>query len=442
MSFSVITGALGSAVAPNGTFTAAYPSGKDSGAFFLAVGHKLTVGSDVYYYPVDFDITLGATSATVTNKTSAITWPSGAVTRLQLEEAGERAQLTLQIQSPNAQVGTIAVTQYSINTKAKLVPTTYDTYLDLITLGAPVALSTNAIALAQSAAGAGSLTLNGALVSGGIATLDQPRAVQAVSTGADTAVLTVKGLDVYGFSLSEALTLNGATAVLGKKAFKTISAITNGAAIANLASVGTTDILGLPLFVPAAGMILAELQSGNKIGGGGGSTFIDFSMNDTELATPISKFLVSPVGGFVQSVRVTTDRTIVTGGDMTANIGATPITGLNLSLANSAAPGATAVARPTTPFSATTVVVPGSVISIIPGTTWATSGAINGTVEIVGAASGTFVAGTRTAGGATTTTGDVRGTYKPPIACDGVTVWQLLVSNTDRFAGQTQNLSA
>jgi len=44
---------------------------------------------------------------------------------------------------------------------------------------------------------------------------------------------------------------------------------------------------------------------------------------------------------------------------------------------------------------------------------------------------GTLVAGDVTSGGATATTGDVRGTYDPNAACDGAKVFQLIVSLSD-----------
>lgn len=47
------------------------------------------------------------------------------------------------------------------------------------------------------------------------------------------------------------------------------------------------------------------------------------------------------------------------------------------------------------------------------------------------ATAGTTVAGIRTAGGSTATTGDVRGTYDPNAACDGSKVFQLLVALPD-----------
>ncbi len=81
----------------------------------------------------------------------------------------------------------------------------------------PVALDADGICAQQTLAAAGNALLNGALASGGTVTLDVPRNVIVDAAGAATAVLTVTGTDVYGIPMSEAITLNGTTAVAGKK---------------------------------------------------------------------------------------------------------------------------------------------------------------------------------------------------------------------------------
>jgi hypothetical protein len=109
----------------------------------------------------------------------------------------------------------------------------------------PVALDADGICAQQTLAGAGNALLNGALASGGTVTLDVPRNVVVDAAGAATAVLTVTGTDVYGIPMSEAITLNGTTAVAGKKAFKTITRVAASAAATDF-FVGTGDVFGLP----------------------------------------------------------------------------------------------------------------------------------------------------------------------------------------------------
>lgn len=439
MSFSIIEGTLASAVATAGTFTAGYPSGKNPGSFFLAMGHKITINGDAYFFPVDFDVAFGASSITITNKHTA-TWPAAARFRLQMEEQGDRAQITVPMQSPNSAVETVSGSSQSINVRPKLVPSATECYVDLINLGAPVALDADGICQAQSVSGGVALTLNGALASNGAVTLDVPRALSVDSGGADTAVLTIVGTDVYGRPMSEAITLNGTTQVNGKKAFKTISSVTPSANISNGAFVGTLDILGLPIFMPSEGFLVAEMRDGHPVGNTGVQT-VPFTVNQTDLLAGTAQSYISPVAGFITGARaVVSKNTIATGGNIAIKVGTTDVLGLTLVFADGSAPGTVVSDTPTTAFSATTAVVVGSRIQIAPDASFNTSGDINGYVEVTGVG-GTLVAGIRTAGGSTTTTGDVRGTYLPAVACDGAAVIQLLVAYPDRYAGIAQNVS-
>lgn len=109
----------------------------------------------------------------------------------------------------------------------------------------PIALSTTGVAAAQAVAAAGNLTLAATAV------FDVPRAVQIVSAGAGDTTQTalVTGKDVYGQPMSELISFNGTTPVLGKKAFLSVTSVYVSAATAGNVSVGTTDILGLPYAV-------------------------------------------------------------------------------------------------------------------------------------------------------------------------------------------------
>jgi len=107
----------------------------------------------------------------------------------------------------------------------------------------PVALDLDGVALAQAVAAAGNLTLVSATV-----TLDTPRTIDIVSSGAGdtTQSATVYGTDCYGQTMSELIAFNGVTRVAGQKAFKTITRVAISALMAGNASVGFTDVLGLP----------------------------------------------------------------------------------------------------------------------------------------------------------------------------------------------------
>lgn len=72
------------------------------------------------------------------------------------------------------------------------------------------------------------------------------RNVQVVASGAATTVVTIDGFDYLGQPMSENLTLNGATPVLGLKAFFTIRQVTTPAIAATTINLGTGVKLGLP----------------------------------------------------------------------------------------------------------------------------------------------------------------------------------------------------
>lgn len=121
----------------------------------------------------------------------------------------------------------------------------------------PAAKSTTAVAAAQAVLAAGNLTINGTKAAGGVATLDIARGVDIVSSSAgdSTQIATVYGTDSYGQVMSEAIAFNGVTRVAGKKAFKTITRVAIDVLLAGNGSVGSTDVLGLPLRVTDAGYL-------------------------------------------------------------------------------------------------------------------------------------------------------------------------------------------
>ena len=64
--------------------------------------------------------------------------------------------------------------------------------------------------------------------------------ISLVAGGAETSVVTVAGHDYLGQKMVETITLNGTTAVPGKKAFKDIESITTAAAVAADATAAIT----------------------------------------------------------------------------------------------------------------------------------------------------------------------------------------------------------
>jgi len=151
----------------------------------------------------------------------------------------------------------------------------------------PQAAVTNNIAVSQTAAAAGAVTLTAGtsvksvvLNSGStVLQLDCPRAVK-VNCSTTARAFTVSGYDYYGQAMTETITVSVAgTAVTGKKAFFQIS----GATIAGSATVvliGTSDVLGIPVRVFNAGYIVS-VKSNNALAQDAGT----FVAADTATAT-------------------------------------------------------------------------------------------------------------------------------------------------------------
>lgn len=232
-----VSATLASAVASAGTFDVSYPAGYDE-SMFAEQGHKLSVknGGD-YNAPHDFTVAFGADAATITWNDS-LTLAAGTELFVQLDVKGGD--------------GTVDLRELSAGRVGLLYPVT-------LNLGAPDTADVNGVFEAYTGS---EPALDGALVTDGVATFDVPRNIVIDSGGADTAVLTFTGTDEYGATLVESITLNGTTAVAGKKAFKTITGVTSSGAIANGAFAGPGSVLGLPIYLEDAAYIVAELEDG------------------------------------------------------------------------------------------------------------------------------------------------------------------------------------
>lgn len=83
------------------------------------------------------------------------------------------------------------------------------------------------------------------------------RAVRIVSVGDDSAAtFVVRGYDLYGQPMTETLTGAAVGTVTGKKAFKFIASVTPAGTLSGSAvTVGTTDIIGFPIYADEWPMI-------------------------------------------------------------------------------------------------------------------------------------------------------------------------------------------
>ena len=124
-----------------------------------------------------------------------------------------------------------------------------------------VAAVTTGIATSQSGS---SITLNGSLVSGGVATLDSGGAARRVivsSGGNDTAItFLIKGTNYAGVAQSEVLPGASGAAAQSVKDYKTVTSITPSGAVATYITAGTNGVGSSPPIV------LDWVPNGNLIG--------------------------------------------------------------------------------------------------------------------------------------------------------------------------------
>jgi len=417
--YDTVTFTLGAALAAAGTVTVSYPSGRSKGNYSRQTGrHILRVaGSAEYTAPDDFTLTFNANSSNIT-----LTWGSGKPTLaagtklyLQIERAGEEDGRPVDPANVNKMVlGNIWE----------------------VDLGSPNVADADGVAASQSVTIATTplASINGLLASGGVATFDVPRNVVATWTG--TAVLTVTGTDEYGNTLVESSA--SGTSMTGKKAFKTVTACSFSANVTG-ATIGSGDVLGLPMFLPAANCVLAEFEDGVQVGTDQSPVRLPFVLEQVSLlaGTTAAAELISPVTGVISRLTTVVRAAVTTGGAVTVKNGTTDVDGLSITVADGATKGTTQTDTPTAGH-ATTVVAKNNRIQVVPADAFATAGALEGFVEIQPTGNGIVTAGAAAAK-QTATTGDVRGTYAPATAPDGSVGYKLLVQLADpAFKGDAQ----
>lgn len=416
MSHKIVEYTLGAALAASGTFSIGYPAGTNPGTFVNGKRHAIVTGSgDKFDAPKYFTLSYGASSINVTWGSTSPQLPVNTKLYIQLDVPGYHSQEAAESADP------------AINAKA--------TVLKVVDWGAPLTADADGVSASQSVTASAEAALDGALLSTivtGRMIFDVPRNVVGAWTGA--AVVTFTGKDEYGNDMVEKSA--SGTSHTGKKAFKEITSISPSANITG-ATFGTGNVLGLPVFVVGKSNVVDEFENGvsmkwaNKVA-------LPWEIEATELAAGTAENLVCPVDGYIDYGRAICQEAIGTGGDITVEVNTTAVTGLTLTFANSATAGTRVGDAPTTPRSATTVVAKGDRITVTPAAAFATSGAVNGLLEIeVTGLQGTLVAGLTTA--STATSNDVRGTYTPRTVPDGSTRYAVLLNLLDPdFVGQAQ----
>jgi hypothetical protein len=425
MSFKTATVVLASAVATSGTFTVSYPADTTAGDY-APFGHYIMArGLGGVKFSQDagtMSVSFGASDITVTYL-GATSLPAGKTVVCHFNIRGQDDALPFAVGR--------------MKRMAPMLPVR-------IELGAPDTADSNGILESQDLTAAGVFSVGafdgvyGDPYGNDYAVLDVPRNVVAAWT--TNAVLTITGKDEYGDVMVEASAGGGAT-FTGKKAFKTITNIDTDTSITAL-TVGTGDVLGLPVYVSSSNQIWQELQDNVQIGGfSSSSVLVPFSLFQTELLAPTAFDIVSPVAGYITGIRAVVQAAVTTGGAITVEANTVAVVGLSVTVADGATAGTTYT--DTVLKIATGLVAAGDDITVTPAAAFATAGAVDGYIIIEPLAAGldgTFGAGVQTT--PTATTGDVRGTYDPGVAMDGAVAIQLAVfladptyKGVDQYAG-------
>lgn len=131
-----------------------------------------------------------------------------------------------------------------------------------LTVGALATADADGICQSQTPAGAGNLTINGALASSGAVTLDKPRRI-LVTTASDESgkTLTFTGTNWYGQSITETMTGPNATTAYTTQDFATVTAVAVSAAFTGAVTVGTNGVASSPpIFLDTYGLGPTSLQ--------------------------------------------------------------------------------------------------------------------------------------------------------------------------------------
>lgn len=144
-----------------------------------------------------------------------------------------------------------------------------------------VASVANGVALSQTGVAATPLTLNGSLVSGGIAKFDAPRRVGITSSGNDTSnSFTVVGVDYFGRTQTEVLAgASGGTAQTLRD-FATVTSVTPTSNTAASVTVGTTNTGSTPPHVLDAIASPTQVSLAGIVTGGAATYTVEESFDD------------------------------------------------------------------------------------------------------------------------------------------------------------------
>jgi len=117
----------------------------------------------------------------------------------------------------------------------------------IVSVGPLASAAANNICLSQTPSGAGYLTINGSLASGGVATLDTPRRILLTTNGSEsTKTFTIVGTNWSNDRIGEVMNGVNSSTAMSVLDYKTIISIYASAATAAAITFGTTTVAGSP----------------------------------------------------------------------------------------------------------------------------------------------------------------------------------------------------
>lgn len=431
---SIIDITLASAVATNGTFDVAYPTGFGKGNYALGKNHKFVAQGALFNAPKDFTVSFGATAATITYL-GATTLAAGAAVKVQLDIQGEDQPPLFQ-RLPTGAVEQLHSFLLNLGSPKLAVTTAFIN-------GATSTELPNATTIAYTSATYGTSPVDGTYS----ATFkpDVPRNLTLTVTHGSSIVAMearVEGTDWFDREVYEvlAVTATGTSkTATGVKTFKTITSVTfysAGDATANTASLGFGSKIGLPVHVGSVTNVIGVIENGVAIDGGLLAPIsIPFDLDTVDLlaGTVNAVEIIAPCDGVLLSATSIVRKAITTGGDVTVDVrGGTTVSGSTMTFANSATKGTSNTATFNVGH-ASTVVSKGDRIQIIGADAFAGNGAVNGVLLIqpTGLVLGTLQVGLSPLTTPTSTTNDPLGMYTPYTTLDGTVPIALQVQVAD-----------
>lgn len=239
---------LGSA--PTAMGTASYPtSGTFTGSIATTGGGTLTVTAVLQGDPISIGQWVNGTGVTAGTYITGYGTGTGGVGTYTVNVSQTASSTTIYTQG-QAILGDPSLMDTGIGPMGRIY--TFDCV--------PLTANTANICASQTPAGAGSLSLLTTSLLGGkyiirpdgvaVVQLDCPRAVAVTLAASGTpTTITVTGYDQYGQRMSEAVTSVANATTNMKKAFYQISGVTTSAATAQAITIGTTQLIGLPVRV-------------------------------------------------------------------------------------------------------------------------------------------------------------------------------------------------